>query len=176
MRTRRLIIGLLVSALILVGVVAPALAGPINPVPNQAPVIQDIGGIGELLGLLAGISFLVEAVVELTVASWLWKGNQEMIDTREMVLKLVTSAIGVGLAWGYNIDLIGAVADIFGVAPTNPMAMQLMGNILTGILVGRGAQWFHDMGSAWLGLDGNIPSIVQVGAVPDIDSGEWPEQ
>lgn len=117
--------------------------------------MSGIGSIGALLALLAALAFLIEAVVEILVSSWLKRvvvgeGNA---DLRALILRLCSSVVGVLVTMVYGLDLLSAVAQIFGVSPIAPAVAVIVGQVLTGVLLGRGSQWFHDIGVTWLGLD-----------------------
>jgi len=124
----------------------------------------DVGQIVGLLALLGALAFLIEAVVEVAVASWLsWVipdkvRDDKGADLRAVVLRLMASGGGVVLAIVYGLDLVGAVAATFGASVSYPAEAAIVGQVLTGLLMGRGAQWFHDVGTTWLGLDGAWPA------------------
>lgn len=120
--------------------------------------VLEVGtGVVGMVALLASLAFLIESVVEAVVASWLGRVIKDD-GLRAMVLKLLGSALGVVLALLFGIDLLGAVGAAFGVVATYPAAAVIVGQVFTGLLMGRGAQWFHDVGVTWLGLDGTAPS------------------
>ena len=115
-------------------------------------------GIAGILALLGALAFIVEAVVELVVASWLpWVLKDT--EKRMVILKLISSAFGVAITILFGIDLFGAVVVVFDIEPVYGPAAVIFGQVLTGLLMGRGAQWFHDIGMTWLGLDGRIVRI-----------------
>jgi len=111
----------------------------------------------KLLALLGAMAFLIEAVIEVIVASWLKRVVQDS-DTRAVVMQLCASGLGVVITLMYGINLLGAVAAAFGVTAALSIA-PIIGAVLTGLLIGRGAQWFHDIGVTWLGLDGGLPVL-----------------
>ena len=115
--------------------------------------------VGGLVALLAALAFLVEATVEVAVSSWLKSAlpGEAKADARAVILQLVAMGIGVVIALMYNLDLPSAVATQFGVTAVFSAA-PVVGSVLTGLLMGRGAQWFHDVGTSWLGLDGKLPT------------------
>ena len=117
----------------------------------------DVGAVVVVMTLLAALAFLIESVIEAVVASWLSKLMQDD-ELRAMVLKLLGSVLGVVLALIFGIDLLGAVSEAFGVVAEYPEVAAVVGQVLTGLLMGRGAQWFHDVGVTWLGLDGTAPT------------------
>jgi len=123
---------------------------------------ENLAAILSVLALLGALAFLVESVIEVAIASWLGTvmANDEH---RSLTLKLLSSAVGVGLSVLVGIDLFAEVLDIFSVVPNYANASAIVGEVLTGLLMGRGAQWFHDIGSAWLGLDGNYTKERDIG-------------
>ena len=123
---------------------------------------ENLPAILSVLALLGALAFLVESVIEVAIASWLGTvmANDEH---RSLTLKLLSSAVGVGLSVLVGIDLFAEVLDIFSVVPNYANASAIVGEVLTGLLMGRGAQWFHDIGSAWLGLDGNYTKERDIG-------------
>jgi hypothetical protein len=123
---------------------------------------ENLAEILSVLALLGALAFLVESVIEVVVASWLGRVVKEE-DLRAMILKLLSSVVGVGLSVLIGIDLFAAVLGIFSVVPNYTSAAAIVGQVLTGLLMGRGAQWFHDIGSAWLGLDGNYTKERDIG-------------
>lgn len=54
-----------------------------------------------------------------------------------LVLKYLAAGVGVALALAYRIDLL---RDLFGIAPGVPF----VGEVLTGLILGRGANYVHD--------------------------------
>jgi hypothetical protein len=101
------------------------------------------------VALLFVLSFLVEAVVQVVLGSWLWKGVEEKANFRAVVLQLAAAAFGVVLALAFGIDLIGKVVSFFDVTPVYPQFAFIVGCVLTGLLFGRGSNWFHDLMSKW---------------------------
>jgi hypothetical protein len=99
--------------------------------------------------LLFALSFLVEAVVQVVLGSWLWKGVEENANLRAVVLQLAAAAFGVILALAFGIDLIGKVVSFFDVTPVYPQFAFIVGCVLTGLLFGRGSNWFHDLMTKW---------------------------
>lgn len=128
--------------------------------------------------LLFVLSFLVEAVVQVVLGSWLWKGVEEKANLRAVVLQLAAAAFGVVLALAFGIDLIGKTASFFDVTPVYPQFAFIVGCVLTGLLFGRGSNWFHDLLTKWqepsIGVV-NLSGIVEP-PYPDLtgDAEDWP--
>jgi len=118
----------------------------------------EFDSIAPLLGLLASLAFLIEAVVEVCFTGWLsWLASLITAWTKEqqaeftaIIQRFAAFGLGVAICLSMGLDLISAVA-IFGgvIAPS----VGIIGPILTGVLLGRGAQWFHDLGTGTFGLD-----------------------
>jgi hypothetical protein len=64
--------------------------------------------------------------------------------TRGLVLRYVSAAIGIILCVAYSADLLALVGLTAG-AP-------LIGQVITGIVVGRGANYLHDLVGQWDGM------------------------
>ena len=145
---------------------------PVSDSISQGGILMDVAKVGELLALLAALAFLIEAVVEVAFASWLpwviallvpsWI-EQRQEDLRALLLRVVGFAFGIALAITIGLDLIAAVVSAFNCTPNYPAGAAMIGRILTGLLLARGAQWFHDVGTTWLGLDQKaLPGIVRL--------------
>ena len=68
--------------------------------------------------------------------------EEEVTSWRDLLLRYVAAAVGILLCWLYSADLL-AMLDL--VSPW-PWA----GNIITGLIIGRGANFVHDFASRWL--------------------------
>ena len=83
------------------------------------------------LGIVLAFAFLCESLTEYLFADLLAAFG---LDAR--YLKYVASVVGVALCLAYNID---ALSDL-GLGPRLPY----VGQVLTGIMLGRGANYVHD--------------------------------
>jgi predicted membrane protein len=117
-------------------------------------MLETLSDVVSLMALLAAMAFLIESAVELLVASWLWRNRPERVEDRAVVLRLSSSALGVLFAVLLGLDLVEGVVRTFHMTPVYALPASIAGRCLTGILLGRGAQWFHDMGMTWINLDG----------------------
>ena len=61
---------------------------------------------------------------------------------QDLVLRYVAAAVGIALCILYKADLLEMVSI------TSPWPY--VGNIITGIIIGRGANFVHDFASRWL--------------------------
>ena len=99
------------------------------------------------IDVLAGIfalAFLCEAIVEYLFADLLVALGKLIervagvkVDCTKS-LKYVAVAVGIGLCFGYDIDLIAILG--LGLKPVHPS----IGVILSGIVIGRGSNYLND--------------------------------
>lgn len=116
----------------------------------------------KMILVLGAMAFLIEALVQLIIGSWLkyvipgdpLDPDDDAPEKREVVYKLSASLIGALLAVMYGVDLLGVLIAAFDLTATLPTVAPWVGMVLSGLLVGRGSQWFHDLGTTWIGLDG----------------------
>jgi hypothetical protein len=102
------------------------------------------------LGTVAGIAILatiVEGLVEYLVAPLVEKlrkpaEDETATDLRIMLLRYISVALGIVLCVVYNANLL----SLLGVTTGIPF----VGNVLTGLLIGRGSNYVHDFASRWL--------------------------
>jgi len=86
-------------------------------------------GFGVFFSALV-LAFIVEAVLEYVLGIW-WKPLSE--EVRPKVLMAVGLVLGIALSLAYKVDLLAEL----GLAPS------ILGRILTGALIGRGADYLH---------------------------------
>ncbi|MBI4301757.1 MAG: hypothetical protein HY664_04040 [Chloroflexi bacterium] len=84
------------------------------------------------LGLILALAFLAESLTEYLFADLLVSIK---VDTK--YLKYVAALVGVALALAYGLD---AIQEFFAVSPGLPH----LGQVLTGLILGRGANYTHD--------------------------------
>jgi hypothetical protein len=73
--------------------------------------------------------------------------GEPAVTWRDLLLRYVAAAVGILLCWIYNADL-RAVAGLAMVGLVSPWPW--VGNIVTGLIIGRGANFVHDFASRWL--------------------------
>ena len=78
------------------------------------------------------LAFFVEAILEYVFGIW-WKPMSE--DLRAKVLMAVGLVLGVALCLSYRVDLLAEL----GLAPS------IVGQVLTGAVVGRGSDYLHGL-------------------------------
>lgn len=92
--------------------------------------MEILGGIGTFFFALV-IALVVEAVLEYVFGIW-WRPFNE--EHRPKILMAAGLALGIALCLAYKIDLLAEL----GLPP------MVLGQILTGALVGRGSSFLHD--------------------------------
>jgi len=123
--------------------------------------VLELDSIAPLLGLLAALAYLIEATVEVSFTGWLkWLASlitawteEQQAEFRAIVQRFAAFGLGIALCLSMELDLIAAAAGILGGVEIYPPGAGIVGRVLTGILLGRGAQWFHDLGTGLFGLD-----------------------
>jgi hypothetical protein len=97
-------------------------------------VPTDSGGLIVAALLLA---FLAEGTTEYLFATPLTRVLPNA-DTRSAVVRYIALAVGVGLAFGYGLDVFRVLVP--GLTPVQPW----VGVLLTGVLIGRGSNYLND--------------------------------
>jgi hypothetical protein len=104
--------------------------------------------VATITGILV-LATLAESLVEYLVRPLVkpWGEGEPPPDTnyleiRTMILRYVAAIVGVILCVVYQADLLAIVGLASPWAPA--------GQILTGLLIGRGANFVHDFASRWL--------------------------
>jgi hypothetical protein len=93
------------------------------------------------LTMILALATIVEALVEFLVAP-IVDGSAWSQATTDAILRYSAAAAGVALCIIYRADLLA----LMGLASPVPLA----GAIITGLLMGRGANFLHDFASRWL--------------------------
>ena len=123
-------------------------------------ILQVLMVIGGTLGVIFGIVFVLALVIQ-TATEFLFgkiegilisifpglAGFLEKARLREGLIALVTCGLGVLAAFLYDLDLIFLIAELFSVIAEaeNPFAVTVFGTVLTGVMVGMGASYLHDL-------------------------------
>jgi hypothetical protein len=94
------------------------------------------------------LATLVEALVEYLIKPFFADPDTETggiinlpENVRTLILRYISALVGVGLCLAYGQDLL-AVVDLHSVSP-------VIGQVITGIVIGRGANYLHDLVSRW---------------------------
>ncbi len=99
------------------------------------------------LGFFILISTLIEGIVEYFVAPIF---DQNGLAKHRIALLYIPAIFGVLCAVYYKLDLVAALAPVFNVDVPN----SVFGQVLTGILVGRGSNYVHQFLSKYLTAQG----------------------
>jgi len=97
---------------------------------------------GAMLLAILLLAALVEALVEYFVQPWLKPDEAEAPLWRSMALRYSAALVGVGLCLAYAVDLL-ALVGLSGRVP-------FVGEVLTGLLIGRGANFVNDFIERWV--------------------------
>ena len=99
------------------------------------------------LALIFVLSFLAESLTEYFARPILSPNSQPEEDAgprplSPLWLRYIAALVGIALALLYQVDLLA----LFGLAAIHP----IVGYIITGILIGRGSNYLHDLVDRWL--------------------------
>ena len=89
-------------------------------------------------GIILSLAFLCESMTEYFFSDVLAAFG---LDTK--YLRYIAALVGVGLALLYGLD---ALRDFLGVSPR----LAHLGEVLTGLILGRGANFVHDLYSTYV--------------------------
>ena len=92
-----------------------------------------------VLGVVFLLAFLTESLTEYIFGTAFEKFA--VMKPYKWALMYVSAAVGVGLAFWYQLDLISLLAG----ALHEQIAVTPVGHILTGLGIGRGANWLHQV-------------------------------
>jgi len=94
--------------------------------------------MAEPIFAVLALAFLAESLTE-----YLFAGPLSALRLPAAVTRYVAVAVGVLLAWAYDLDI---VRDLLGLSSRPP----LLGVALSGVILGRGASYVHDFYSSYL--------------------------
>lgn len=122
--------------------------------------LQLIASQVAIVALLMFAAFVIEAIVEYLAANWL-KLVIKNAEWRAVTLRWTAGAVGVFFCAIWGVDLMSAVVSTFGFEPLHTRTAFWFGIVMTGLMIGRGANWLHDYAKRWFGLDQNVPFVAQ---------------
>lgn len=95
--------------------------------------------IMSILAIIFFLAFLVEALVEYIFG----QAAQHIpaLQPYQWTLMYVALAVGVGAALVYRLDLVFLLSEFLG----GSIQQTLLGTILTGLAIGRGSNFIHDI-------------------------------
>lgn len=99
--------------------------------------LEALGLIAQIVAFAALVALVLERIVEAYIKpvipdTWAWRGQ---------VLIAVPAVLGLAVAAGFQIDLFSPVAEALGLHPLTSWA----GVLLTGLVMGGGANLIHDL-------------------------------
>ena len=89
-----------------------------------------VGEVAGAFGVALVLAAVVEAVLEYVLGTWFVPLANA---TRQKVVMAVGLVVGIALALSYQVDILAAL----GLAPS------LVGQVVTGALIGRGSDYLH---------------------------------
>jgi hypothetical protein len=92
------------------------------------------------IGVILLLAFLVEALVEAMFGAWL-AHVEKLQPYRAMILLYVAFIVGAAGAFVYGFDLVHTVS----VWLNAPVVVHPFGIALTGLAIGRGSHFIHDL-------------------------------
>lgn len=92
-----------------------------------------------IMGVVFLLAFLTESMVEYVFGT-LFEKIQKLTPYK-WALMYVSAVVGVGLAFYYALDLVSLLAVVLG----ENIAPSPVGFILTGLAIGRGANYLHQV-------------------------------
>lgn len=93
----------------------------------------------QIVVLALALAFMAESMVEYIFGEV--ADHFEKIAPYKWLLMYIALAAGVGMAFWYQVDLISLITGD---------GVTVLGNILTGLAIGRGANFVHDFVSTYL--------------------------
>lgn len=117
----------------------------------------EITALTGILVLAALVESLVEYLIRPLVKPWVAPGTgaeppppadpaPEEVNWRALLLRYVAASTGILLCCAFKLDLLAHA----GLQSPYPW----IGQVITGFIVGRGANFVHDFASRWLGATG----------------------
>ena len=114
---------------------------------------MELVGIGDVawkLALMFVLAFLAETLTEYFARPFLkydtLPGNEPPSNGQRVVpafvLRYIAAVVGVAIAFGYRADVLA----ILGLPAVHPF----IGYLVTGLIIGRGANYLHDLVDRWL--------------------------
>lgn len=97
------------------------------------------------LAIAFALSFIAESGTEYIFGTPMAK--IEKLAPYKWALMYIGLAAGVGMSWYYQVDLINVIQQAAAAQAANPTPL---GMVLTGLVVGRGANFLHQFVSQYL--------------------------
>ena len=116
----------------------------------MAEAVQLFASQALLVVGLTLLAFIGESLVEYLLATWLGYVVKDK-EVRVVIYKLSGGVFGLLLSFVFGIDLVGKLVGLF-VEYVPTQATVVVGRACTGLMMGRGSNWLHDLGKKWFGL------------------------
>lgn len=100
----------------------------------------------EIIVIMLVLAFLSESMTEYVFGTWLAGDG----------IKFISLAVGVGLALAYNVDVLSSALSFECQVP-------YVGQVLTGLIVGRGASFVHDFAAQFFPSKGQVEPLMAIG-------------
>lgn len=111
-----------------------------------------------ILGIVLFLAFLVESMVEYFVGEI--ANHVPAAGPYKWLIMYVAAMIGILAAFIYKLDIINMLADFLG----TQFSTTVFGMVFTGLVIGRGANFVHDLWQKFFVKDTNAiinsPSVV----------------
>lgn len=132
---------------------------------------EALSALGALLFFVVFIWGNVEGAIEYFIKPILDWGVSEEEDRRGFTLRWISFFIGVVVAVLLGLDLVSLLATAVGANPISP----LVGVVMTGIFMARGANWLHDRFTNPLGpvISNVFSSPGEYLQTPKVSPPEW---
>lgn len=123
-------------------------------------ILQVLVVIGGTLGIIFGIVLVLALVIQTSTEFLFGKIEGLLVSIfpglatflekpklREGIISFFTVGLGIWAAFLYQLDLVFLIAELFGAVTEaqNPFVMTVFGTVLTGIMMGIGASYLHDL-------------------------------
>lgn len=103
-----------------------------------------------LLAVIFALAYLAESLTEYLFGIPFDKFPK--LTPYKWVLMYISAAVGVGMAIFYKLDIVALLAQVISemVEVVSPIPVTVFGFVLTGLGIGRGANFMHDFVSKYL--------------------------
>lgn len=118
------------------------------------------------------LSAIIEAILEFIVVPAVKAFAPKLPKPiRALVYKFVGMVLGLLLSYAFGLDLLGVILERLEIVPPAPALAYALSITFIGVLMARGANWWHDFGQKILDLDGKGPELPEWGgrAIPEED-------
>jgi uncharacterized membrane protein AbrB (regulator of aidB expression) len=118
---------------------------------------MNLGQITVLIAVAFSLSFLTESFVEYLFGTVFDKVVK--LAQYKWLMMYVAALVGIGLALYWKIDLIAVIANGVAQMTNNEPAwkVSIVGQVLTGITIGRGSNFLHDFLAKYLKKPDVVP-------------------